>query len=86
MVNWGYFTLLIRVPYLQLPFLCPPYRVSYDHIHIPGTKMTSIFEEGQPPQNKAELPIKNKGHLGSRHLYIFIYIYISYIYTLYIYT
>ena len=41
--------------------------------------MTSIFE-GQPPQNKA-FSYQNKGHLGSRYIYIYSYIYIvKYIY------
>ena len=33
--------------------------------------MTPIFE-GQPPQNKA-FSNKNKGHLGSRYMYIYTY-------------
>ena len=38
-------------------------------MYIPRTQLTSIFE-GQPLQNKA-LSIQNRGHLGSRYIYIY---------------
>ncbi len=41
---------------------------TYTNTFIPGTPMTSIFE-GQPPKNKV-FSNKNKGHLGSRYIYI----------------
>ena len=37
--------------------------------------MTSIFVEGQPPQNKV-FSHQNKGHLGSSYMYIYIYTHI----------
>ena len=43
---------------------------SIDSVYVPGTQMISIFE-GQPPQNKA-FSHQNKGHLGSRYVYIYI--------------
>ena len=46
----------------------------------PGTQITSIFD-GQPQQDKAELPIKTRGPiwvLGEyKNIYIYIYIYIK---------
>ena len=67
----------------------------YLKVYILRTQLTSIFE-GQPSKTRP-FPIKTRGHLGSRYIYIkhvYIYICISisisisisiYIYTVYIY-
>ena len=40
--------------------------------YVPGTQMTSIFEGTNPLQNKA-FSNQNKGHLGSRYIFLFLW-------------
>ena len=46
------------------------------YIYIPGTGLSSIL--GFEPSKKKALSIQNKGHLGSRYIYIYvIYVYLK---------
>ena len=39
--------------------------------NIPGTQTTSIFKGRSPPKKQGQNSNQNKGHLGSRYLYMY---------------